>query len=99
MAYVRAVSLAGLDNERVIRAMSPFYRRGYCTGNRAYFGTGGDIDALIPEGDDVVRVATRYTPDEFEKIAYLAYALGCSVSQAQSILLAESVRLRVTVDG
>ncbi|MCL6445129.1 MAG: hypothetical protein K6T83_17020 [Alicyclobacillus sp.] len=97
MAYVRVVSLVGLDDERVIRAMSPYYRRGYCVRDHAYFGTGADIDALIPEGDDVVRVSIRYWADEYERVAYLAYALGCSVSQAQTVLLAEAMRMGVRV--
>lgn len=100
MAYVRQLSLAALGEERVIRALQPYFKRGYCTGDRAFFGNGSAMtEALLPEGDGTVRVSVRYALDEHERIAYLAYCLDCSVAQAQAILLAEAVRLEVRVDG
>ncbi|MCL6600672.1 MAG: hypothetical protein K6T81_18360 [Alicyclobacillus macrosporangiidus] len=100
MAYVRSLSLAALDDERVIRALQPYFKRGYCVGDHAYFGNGSAAtEALLPEGDGTVRVSVRYSAEEHERIAYLAFCLDCSVAQAQAILLAEAVRLGVKLDG
>jgi hypothetical protein len=99
MAYAARLSLAALDNETVIRALSPYFRRGYCRGSRAWIGRviAPSLEPLLPEGDDVTRFAVKFAPEDHLQIGEVAYALSCSLSQALTILLSEALLQGVEV--
>jgi hypothetical protein len=100
MAYAARLALAALDNETVIRALSPYFKRGYCRGSRAWIGRviTPSLEPLLPEGGDVTRFPVKFLPEDHLQIGEVAYALSCSLSQALTILLSEALLQGVEVE-
>jgi hypothetical protein len=104
MAYAVRLTVAALQDERVIRGLSPWFRRGYVpryAPNTVMLGRidGPEIEPLLPTGGDVTRFPVKLPPEDYMAVGDVAHSLSCSLAQALTVLLSEAIRLGVRIDG
>lgn len=95
--YCVKLAMAAIDNEKVIRGLSPYFRHGYVFNNQIFMGNArgtekGALDALMPERLTDQRLPVKFndTEDEFGRLHYLAGALETSWSRALTLLVLEA---------
>lgn len=97
MTYLSRLAMTAIGTETTIRALSPYFRRGYIPRfavNVAMLGrvVSPSLDALLPEQSvSYKRQSVKFSPDEHLAICEIAFSLSCPVSRALCILLNECI--------
>lgn len=104
MSYAAGLTMAAINDERIIRSLAPWFKRGYVPRYAPYsvmmgHVIGPDLEPLLPEGDGVTRFPVKLPQEDHLAVGEVAYSLSCSLSQALTILLSEALRQGVVVNG
>lgn len=103
MAYCCRLAVAAVHSEKVIRALAPYFKRGYIPRYAPHTAMMGrviapSLEALLPEGLNFSRMPVKLYADEHLAVCEVSYALATSHSKALSVLLSEALIQQVEID-
>lgn len=103
MSYAEKLALSGLHNEKVIRAFSPYFKRGYVplfSPDSVLIGhvIAPNLSDLLSDGNDITRFPVKFQTDDHLLIGELAFSFASSLSQTLAVLLSESLLQNITIN-